>query len=345
MALLVAAVLLVLGLALGSDSLCSPTAFYKDCWIRRFPGLLVDLQESQRRGAQVLKVYAEVSPQQCSRTCCLLRNASCNLAVFYHGAIHGHMNCLHVSCPALESCILKAGMNVILYNITTGIDPDLLVFGKPTSKEPNIHSPQGEHERQNSAETTEGERCRHRNATSGSPLLQAPAPTTSRGSAASTYTSSTSPTLRKNQVTAHPRAETFPAGDQRTSTTSASPRQTPGSDKKAEGSAPTARAADGASHMPTPPRLNSSKQHLNETKGYSGRNSTLENEAPAWEASALGVWLIPAVLCSSLLCLCCCTAALTTGRCSNRRGHYRPLRRRTKTSRQSVKYAAVRSGL
>ncbi|KAJ7421682.1 MANSC domain containing 4 [Pitangus sulphuratus] len=345
MALLVPEVLLVLGLALGSDSLCSPTAFYKDCWIRRFPGLLLDLQESQRRGALVLRVYAEVSPQQCSRTCCLLRNASCNVAVFYHGAIHGNRNCLHVSCPALESCILKAGMNVILYNITTGIDPDLLIFEKLTSKEPNIHSPRGEHERQNSAKTTEGERCQHHNATSRSPLLQAPASTTSSGLAASTYTSSTSPTVQKNEVTASSRAETSLADDQRTSTTPASTRRTAGSDKKAEGSAPTARAADGASHMATPPRLNSSKQHLNETKGYSGRNSTAENEAAAWEASALGVWLIPAVLCSSLLCLCCCTAALTTGRCSDRRGHYKPRRRRPKTSRQSIKYAAVRSGL
>ncbi|XP_027753633.1 MANSC domain-containing protein 4 [Empidonax traillii] len=345
MVLLVAEVLLVLGLALGSDSLCSPTAFYKDCWIRRFPGLVLDLQESQRRGAQVLKGYAEDSPQQCSRTCCLLRNVSCNLAVFYHGAIHGNMNCLHVSCPALESCILKAGMNVILYNITAGIDPDLLIFEKLTSKKPNIHSPLSGYERQNSTKTTEGERCQHHNATSGSPLLQAPASTTSHGLAASAYTSSTSPTARKNQVTDYPRAETFPAGDQRTSTTSASTRQTAGSDKKAEHPTLTPRADDGASHMPTPPRLNGSKQHLNETKGYSGRNSTVENEAPAREASALGVWLIPVVLCSSLLCLCCCTAALTTGCCSNRRGHYRPVRRRTKTSRQSIKYAAVRSGL
>lgn len=80
----IAEVLLVLLLAVESDSLCSTTTFYKNCWIRRFPGLLIDLQESQKRGAQVLKTYAEVSPQQCSRTCCLLRNGECLLSRLWH---------------------------------------------------------------------------------------------------------------------------------------------------------------------------------------------------------------------------------------------------------------------
>ncbi|XP_071405886.1 MANSC domain-containing protein 4 [Pithys albifrons albifrons] len=348
MVLLVAIeVLLVLGLAVESDSLCSPTAFYKNCWIRRFPGLLIDLQESQRRGAQVLKVYAEVSPQQCSRTCCLLRNVSCNLAVFYHGVIHENMNCLHISCPALESCILKAGINVILYNITTGIDPDLLIFEKLTSKEPDINSSLSEYKRPNSTKTTEWERCQHHNVKSGSALLQAPASTTSHGLTANTYTSSTSLTVQKNEVATYSRAETFPTDDhfsKRTSTTSVSTRPTTSSDKKTELSTLVSKSAEGVSHMPTPPRLNSSKHHLNETKGYSGRNSTSDNEAPAWEAAALGIWLIPVVLCSSLLCLCCCTVVLTTGRCSNRRGQYKPIRRRT-MSRQFIKYTNVKSNL
>ncbi|NWQ63595.1 MANS4 protein, partial [Neopipo cinnamomea] len=340
-----AELLVVLGLALESGSLCSPTAFYKNCWIRRFPGLRLDLRESQRRGARMVKVYAEVSPQQCSRTCCLLGNVSCNLAVFYHEAIHKNMNCLHMSCPALESCILKAGINVILYNITTGADPDLLIFEKLTSKGPNIHSSPSEHERRNSTRTTEGERCQHHSATPGSPLLQAAASTTSHGSTANTDTSSTSLKLQKNQATTYSRAETFPTGDhfaRRASPTSASTGRTAGSDERSERSAWTSRSTSGASHVPTPPRLNGSKQHWNETKGYGGRNSTAENEGNAWEASALGVWLIPVVLCSSLLCLCCCTVALTAGRCGNTRGHYRPLRGRTKMSRQFVKYAAVK---
>ncbi|NXA14033.1 MANS4 protein, partial [Sapayoa aenigma] len=342
MVLLVAAaeVLLVLGWAVESKSLCSPTAFYKNCWIRRFPGLLIDLQESQKRGAQVLKVYAEVSPQQCSRTCCLLRNVSCNVAVFYRGAIHENMNCLHMSCPALESCILKAGIHVILYNITTGTDPDLLIFEKPIFKEPNIRSSLSKHGRQNCTRTTEWERCQHHNSTPSPLLLQAPASTTSHGLTANTYTPNTSLMVQNHQVTTSSKVETFPTDDHSAKRTSTRPATS--SDKKTEHSTWISKSAEGLSHVPTS-HLNSSKQHFNETKGYSGRNSTLDNKAPPWEAAALGVWLIPVVLCSSLLCLSCCTVALTTGRCSNRRGQYRPVRRRTTTSRQFIKYTAVKS--
>ncbi|XP_026723011.1 MANSC domain-containing protein 4 isoform X2 [Athene cunicularia] len=340
----IAEALLVLGLAVETDSLCSPTTFYKNCWIRRFPGLLIDLRESQKRGAQLLKISAEASPQQCSRTCCLLRNVSCNLAVFYHGAIHENMNCLHVSCPALESCILKARINVILYNITTGIDPDLLIFEKLTSKEPNTQS-LSKYERQNSTKTTEWERCQHHNATSSSLLRQAPSSTTSHGLTANTYISTTS---QKTEVTTYSRAETFLPDDhfaKSTSTTSASTTSITSSNKKSVPSTLISESAKVFSRMPTPPRLNSSKQHLNETKGYSGRNYTSDNEASAWEAANLGVWLIPVVLCSSLIFLCCCTVAFTAGRCSNRRGQYKPIRRGRTTSRQFIKYTTVKGNL
>ncbi|NWT51421.1 MANS4 protein, partial [Erythrocercus mccallii] len=336
------ALLLLLALPGESQCLCSPTAFYRNCWIRRFPGLLVDLRESQRRGAQLLKGYAEISPQQCSRTCCLLRNVSCNLAVFYHGAIHENRNCLHMSCPALESCILKAGVDVILYNITTGIDPDLLIFEKLKSQEPNAHSSVSKSERQHSTKTPEWGRCQHPNATtSGSPLLRAPPAALSHGSPANTHSPSWSLTVQRIEGTAR-RAETSPADIAFVKRTSSRPVTS--SDKIAH-SALSPKPAEVLSHVPTPPRLNSSKQHLNETKGYSGRNSTSDNEAPAWEAAVLGVWLIPVVLCSSLLCLCCCTVALTAGRCSYRRGHYKPVRTRTTISRQLIKYAPVRGNL
>ncbi|KAF2979779.1 hypothetical protein EK904_012803 [Melospiza melodia maxima] len=351
MAVLLAAAQALLLLLLGllglpglPQRLCSPTAFYKNCWIRRFPGLLLDLRESRRRGARLLRGYAETSSQQCSRSCCLLSNVSCNLAVFYHGAIHGNRNCLHMSCPALESCILKAGVDVILYNITTGIDPDLLIFEKLKSQETNAYSSASKSERQHSTKTPDGGRCQHHNGTtSGSPLLQAPPAATSHGLPANTPSPSWSLTVQRTEGAAYARAQTSPAAIDLAERTSS--RSVITSSAKSAHSALSTRPAQELSHVPTHPHLNSSKQHLNETKGYSGRNSTSDNEAAAWEAAALGVWLIPVVLCSSLLCLCCCTVALTAGRCSYRRGHYKPVRTRTTMSRQLIKHTPGRGNL
>ncbi|XP_042608896.1 mucin-5AC-like [Cyprinus carpio] len=120
----------ILGLICSSDSSCSPTSYYKSCWIRRYPGLYVDIEESQRRGAHILKLYHEESAVKCSRACCLTRNFSCNLAVFHFNTTQDSVNCFHLQCPNLESCIPRHRGNVILYNVTKGVDPDLLVFGK-----------------------------------------------------------------------------------------------------------------------------------------------------------------------------------------------------------------------
>uniref|UniRef100_A0A8C3PWW1 MANSC domain containing 4 n=1 Tax=Chrysolophus pictus TaxID=9089 RepID=A0A8C3PWW1_CHRPC len=339
-------VLLLLGLAVESDSLCTPTMFYKNCWIRRFPGLLIDLQESQKRGAQVLKIYAEVSSQQCSRTCCLQRNVSCNLAVFYHGATNENMNCLHVSCPALESCILKARINVILYNITTGIDPDLLIFERLKFKGPSTYTSQNKYERQNSTKTSEWERCQHDNVTSSSLLLQAPSSTISFSITANAFTSSTSLTVVKTKGSTYSRESTSLLDNhlaKRTSTASGSTKLFTHSDRRTVYSTLIPKSAEVLSRMPTP-RLNSSKQHLNETKGYSGRNYTSDNEAPAWEAAALGVWLIPVVLCSYLIFLCFCTVAPGAGCCRSRKGHYQPIQSGRTMSRQ-IKYTTVQGSL
>ncbi|XP_070764279.1 MANSC domain-containing protein 4-like [Enoplosus armatus] len=122
--------LTVLSLVCHTESRCSPTSYYKNCWIRRFPGIFIDIEESQRRGAQLLKYYQEETALKCSRTCCLTRNFSCNLAIFHYDTTQENVNCFHLHCPTLESCILSHRGNVVLYNVTKGVDPDLLVFGK-----------------------------------------------------------------------------------------------------------------------------------------------------------------------------------------------------------------------
>ncbi|XP_060932361.1 MANSC domain-containing protein 4-like [Limanda limanda] len=122
--------LTVLSVACHTESRCSPTSYYKNCWIRRFPGIFIDIEESQRRGAQLLEHYQEETALKCSRTCCLTRNFSCNLAIFHYDTSPENVNCFHLHCPTLESCILSHGGNVVLYNVTKGVDPDLLVFGK-----------------------------------------------------------------------------------------------------------------------------------------------------------------------------------------------------------------------
>ncbi|XP_057692316.1 uncharacterized protein LOC130916007 [Corythoichthys intestinalis] len=113
---------------LRAESRCSPNSYYKNCWIRSFPGILVDTDASGKRGARLLRTYREERALKCSRNCCLAVNASCNVAVFHYDASQD--NCYHLHCPTLESCIISHSTDAVLYNITKGVDPDLLVFGK-----------------------------------------------------------------------------------------------------------------------------------------------------------------------------------------------------------------------
>ncbi|TSK13437.1 MANSC domain-containing protein 4 [Bagarius yarrelli] len=121
----------ILSLVRYTHSECSSISYYRECWIRRFPGLQVDVEESQRRGAQLLRIYRGDSGQNCSRTCCLTTNFSCNVAVFHYNTTQDRFNCFHLQCPTLQSCILQQRAHVIVYNVTKGMDPDLLIFGKP----------------------------------------------------------------------------------------------------------------------------------------------------------------------------------------------------------------------
>ncbi|XP_015269765.1 PREDICTED: MANSC domain-containing protein 4 [Gekko japonicus] len=342
-------VFLLLGWVWRSNSLCSPTTFYKNCWIRQFPGLAVDLELSQKKGARILKRYSAASAQQCSQTCCLLRNVSCNLAVFYSETNNQSLSCLHAYCPALESCILKPGTSVVLYNITPGIDPDLLVFEKLSFKEPNTRT-FNKWERQGSARAAESEICQ--DASMGSKCLPA---TASSSTMVQDLVASSSHTLENNLVhktasTTHFRSTPAPPKDHFTEAMdviSGAKGSTANPDNASELPTPTLPSIKMLSHIPSPAHLNSSKEHLNETKGYSGRNHTSDNEGqrPAWEGVERSTWFLPAVLCSSLVLICCCTALLAAGCRRKRRGRYKPRRRGVSGPRQFIRYTMVNDSL
>lgn len=81
-------VMWIVGLICYSDCTCSQTSFYKSCWIRRYPGVYVDVEESQRRGAHVLNIYHEDTASKCSRSCCTTSNCEFTLQ-------HSHKNSLN----------------------------------------------------------------------------------------------------------------------------------------------------------------------------------------------------------------------------------------------------------
>ncbi|XP_077165855.1 MANSC domain-containing protein 4 [Paroedura picta] len=342
-------VFLLLGWAGRSDSLCSPTTFYENCWIRQFPGLALDLEQSQARGAHILKRFSTASAQQCSRTCCLLKNVSCNLAVFYSEAHNPSLSCLHAYCPALESCILKPGIRVVLYNITPGIDPDLLVFEKLSFKEPNTRS-FNKWERQGNARAADSENCQDASVSSRCLLATSASPTTVRGMVAGGSHTPESNLVHETTSAVHFESTTVPPEKHLTEgmdVISGAGGSTANSDNASVLPTPTLPSVKTLSLVPSPAHLNSSKQHLNETKGYSGRNYTSDNEGqrPAREGAERSAWLLPIVLCSSLVLICCCTVLFAAGCRRKRRGRYKPRRRGVAGPRPFIRYTMVNDGI
>ncbi|XP_066580484.1 MANSC domain-containing protein 4 [Amia ocellicauda] len=344
--------LFLLGLLCGAEAKCSPTTFYKSCWIRRFPGVFIDVLQSQGRGAQLLGVSQEDSALRCSRTCCLASNASCNLAVFHYETVQSSVNCFHLNCPTLESCILKRRSNVILYNITKGVDPDLLVFGKHFSSSlrlwPNLSS-----SKLNFSESSSTDKRHFHRPPFPSSLTQ-----TSPGSQGRTLPQSTDWETRSTTSTAFVSVATR-------ETTSVSNAVDTFSTEVAVGHS---RETSTANIYPGPPvhftagspatkpysniailaHFDSSKQYPNDTKGYVSRNHTSEDEpgslTPVWDI-ATGTLLVPVVICSSILLACCCTVLFAVGWRSRKRGHYRTSWRVKRGSMRLIKYVIVRESL
>ncbi|XP_071349491.1 MANSC domain-containing protein 4-like [Trachinotus anak] len=240
--------LTVLSVVCHTESRCSPTSYYKNCWIRRFPGVFIDIAESQRRGAQLLKHYQEETALKCSRTCCLTRNFSCNLAIFHYDTTQENVNCFHLHCPTLESCILSHRGNVVLYNITKGVDPDLLVFGKYFTS--NVRVLPHHYSRVNASEPLPSDKRQfiHPPPPAVLPLTSAPTPKppTTASRAFSTTTAAAATTL---QSTSQP--ATVPATTTALSSTPAAPLTVLGN--HAQTAASTTSAISLAHSFTTPP--------------------------------------------------------------------------------------------
>ncbi|XP_073505494.1 uncharacterized protein [Phyllobates terribilis] len=292
------------------SALCPHTAFYHGCWIRRFPGLVLSFSGSEQRGARLLQRRPEPSAQMCSRKCC--HQDSCNVAVYYSVTSTESGDCHLVHCPEPESCLLQLRERSVLYTVTAGVDPDLLVFDQlghidlnprsslkwerlnisrmpPTlgpSKEPQS-LPTSPHDEPLPTQP---------------PPPQPPSPADSPlRSLAPTY----SPPITAQDVT------------------SVSPRGAGKPDKEAPPSSPPL----GRPELQSPAHLDSSKQHVNETKGHGGRNQTYEGETEDPADTWANLWPLPTMIGSTVTLLCCCSGVLAFGCCRRRRrGRYQPWR-------------------
>ncbi|KAK2842547.1 hypothetical protein Q5P01_012747 [Channa striata] len=360
--------LAALSLLCHAESRCSPTSYYKNCWIRRFPGIFIDLGASERRGAQLLRSYQEETALTCSRTCCLTANFSCNLAIFHYDTSQENVNCFHLHCPTLESCILSHRGNVVLYNITKGVDPDLLVFGKSFTS--NVRVLPHHYSRVNASEPLPSDKRQffHPPPPAVLPLTSAPTvkapvnvsrvlptttttttttqPTTSPATTAAPSSTSSSPT-----VTGH-RAQTTPPA---TSTTSPTPssnvplssttlsrdntQTTPAfSTTTAQLSTSAPAHHSSATFSPTanspPASSESSDQYSNDTSGVLDAG---------WQVATHSL-LVAVAICVTVLLSCCCSILLVVSWRGQRKrmGRYRTSWRGKTGSMRLIKYVLVR---
>ncbi|XP_075711865.1 MANSC domain-containing protein 4 [Rhinoderma darwinii] len=306
-----------------SSALCPHTTFYHGCWIRRFPGLFLSFSGSEQRGARVLQRRPEPSAQLCSRKCC--HQESCNVAVFYSETSAENGDCHLVYCPEPESCLLQLQERSVLYTVTAGVDPDLLVFDKLGHIDLNPRS------------SLKWERLNI------SQVLTASPPVSSAVSPSKEPHVNLLPTRPHEEPTVHPpthQPPPQPPSPADSPLRSLPPTYSPplpaqvssdstlvspsGHGEPNKGSLPSSPPLD-PPDLQSPAHLDSSKQNVNETKGHSGRNQTYEGDAEDSSDTLANLWPLPALIGSTVTLLCCCSGILAFGCCRRkRRGRYRP---------------------
>ncbi|XP_036720730.1 MANSC domain-containing protein 4 isoform X3 [Balaenoptera musculus] len=253
---------------------------------------------------------------------CSRGQVSCNLAVFFHDPIHDDVNCLHIHCPTLESCILEPGTSAILYNITDGVDPDLLVFEQSLPTYLNTRSSSNIRERLRILKAMYLDKQQMTMINQMLPSVEAPSSITYQDLFATTNN-----TRYSKELTTDSWARFISLNDSITTNVnmvSASTEFINNPDNKTI-SPFFVPINTKLSHMPIPSQLNSSKQLLNKTKGYNGRNRTSENEdtSPDGAPVTSKTWLVPVALCTSVIFLCCCVVILASGCCRKHQGQYK----------------------
>ncbi|XP_073400340.1 MANSC domain-containing protein 4 [Dendrobates tinctorius] len=292
------------------SALCPHTAFYHGCWIRRFPGLVLSFSGSEQRGARLLLRRPEPSAQKCSHKCC--HQDSCNVAVFYSETSAESGDCHLVHCPEPESCLLQLRERSVLYTVTAGVDPDLLVFDQLRQIDLNPRSSLKWERLNISREPPTLGHSKEPQSLPTSPHDEPPAtqpPPPQPPSPADSPLRSLAPTYSP-PITAQDTTPVFPQG-----------ARLP--DKEAPPSSPPLDRPE----LQSPAHLDSSKQHVNETKGHGGRNQTYDGETEDPADTWANLWPLPTMIGSTVTLLCCCSGVLAFGCCRRRqRGRYRPWR-------------------
>ncbi|XP_007892750.2 MANSC domain-containing protein 4 [Callorhinchus milii] len=309
-----------------STSRCSPTVFYRNCWMHRLPGVLVDLQLSMSRGAHLVNYYHEKTAEQCSRTCCLLQNGLCNTAVFNFAPGRDTYNCFHINCPTQKTCIMRRKSSFLLFNITKGEDPDLLIFGNDRNKGKEMNSVfYTSASESNNSEPPGWDKHRHYNRYTVSLPPRTPLPTQPKQppkaySLPNTSHAPSSRTIPTDPPTAPASSEGDKSTDRATQVTfepfhylTALPQE--------ESTGLT------GTHVLKPLTGILIPGQANNTEGTAGENQTTDNDtgvvAPRrWGPATL---LTPLLILSLILPLCVCIFLWAAARCRRKRGYYKPI--------------------